>query len=255
MISIIKYEHNNLINEKLSKICNKRVIWGGDRTISELRSYKIPPKSIDITFPDRYSFCIINSEEICKLKNNELKRLVHNFYNDTYLVDQNACSSPNLVFWIGRYYKKARGIFWSELYNYLKKNYKMEDIVALDKYTKLLDNILLNNNFLDYQNFDNLIYTLQLTKINQNQHTLNGKWGLFYEYKGKNIYELSKFVNTKFQTLTYFGIKKSILVNFFSKNILLGIDRIVPIGQALNMDFFWDGYDINKVFSRIVDIK
>ena len=39
-------------------------------------------------------------------------------------MDQNACSSPNLIFWIGRYYKKARGIFWSELYNYLKENYK-----------------------------------------------------------------------------------------------------------------------------------
>ena len=66
--------------------------------------------------------------------------------------------------------------------------------------------------------------------------------------------EIKKVLNDKFQTLTYFGIKKDKLESFVKSN-LLGIDRIVPIGQALEIGFVWDGYDINKTLTRIVDIK
>ena len=56
--------------------------------------------------------------------------------------------------------------------------------------------------------------------------------------------KLSKIINKKFQTLTYYGFSKNELVNFIKDNNIQGIDRIVPIGQALNMDLNWDGYDI-----------
>ena len=42
---------------------------------------------------------------------------------------------------------------------------------------------------------------------------------------------------------------------FIFDNKIDGIDRIVPIGQALDIDFYWDGYDINKILSRIVDVR
>ena len=45
------------------------------------------------------------------------------------------------------------------------------------------------------------------------------------------------------------------LKKFVIKNNLSGIDRIVPIGQALDISFFWDGYDLNRILSRVVDIK
>ena len=45
------------------------------------------------------------------------------------------------------------------------------------------------------------------------------------------------------------------LKNFVCKNELQGIDRIVPIGQGLEMSLYWDGYDMNKTLSRVVDIK
>ena len=36
--------------------------------------------------------------------------------------------------------------------------------------------------------------------------------------------------------------------HFLENNKLKGIDRVVPVGQALEVDFNWDGYDINKVY-------
>ena len=62
-------------------------------------------------------------------------------------------------------------------------------------------------------------------------------------------------MNSRYQTLTYFGLDKSFLREFVIKNNLKGIDRIVPIGQALDISFFWDGYDLNKILTRMIDIK
>ncbi|MCM1234259.1 MAG: acyl-CoA reductase, partial [Ruminococcus flavefaciens] len=57
-------------------------------------------------------------------------------------------------------------------------------------------------------------------------------------------------VDEKFQTLLYFGIEKKELIEMIVKNHLTGIDRVVPIGNALDIDVIWDGYDIIAVLSR-----
>ena len=48
---------------------------------------------------------------------------------------------------------------------------------------------------------------------------------------------------------------KKEIKKFIVENEVNGIDRVVPIGQALDMSFYWDGYDLNRILSRIVDIK
>ena len=60
-------------------------------------------------------------------------------------------------------------------------------------------------------------------------------------------------ISNKYQTLTYFGLEKLSLKNFVIDNKLNGIDRIVPIGKALEMSLIWDGFDIIRSLSRIID--
>ena len=36
---------------------------------------------------------------------------------------------------------------------------------------------------------------------------------------------------------------------------LEGIDRIVPVGRAVEMDIWWDGYRYNLSLSRRIDIQ
>ena len=55
--------------------------------------------------------------------------------------------------------------------------------------------------------------------------------------------------------MTYFGFDKKILKNFIINNKNPGIDRIVPIGKSMNTNFIWDGFDMIKSLSRIVDIQ
>ena len=98
-IAVVRYGHESQANDYFSSICQARVIWGGDETIYRLKQSKAPARSIDVTFADRYSFAAINADKLVSEQN--MERLAENFYNDTYLFDQNACSAPHLVVWLG----------------------------------------------------------------------------------------------------------------------------------------------------------
>ena len=129
------------------------------------------------------------------------------------------------------------------------------DVSVIDKYSLLMNDFINKKNIKNFKIYNNNIYLVNLNKLSKDIDTYRGKWGYFYEYDANNLNEIVNIINSKFQTLTYFGFKKSILSNFIKINRLSGIDRIVPIGRALDMQTIWDGYDIEKTLSRIIDIK
>ena len=255
MISIVRYKNNEHFTKKISLACNARVIWGGDKSITNIRTHPIDQRAIDLTFADRYSFCAIDSNSIMNLNNHDIKKVAEKFYNDTYVVDQNACSSPHLIMWIGKKNKTARAKFWEELNKIVGIKYDFNESTAMEKLTHLCSDILKHKNILQYKKYSNSLYTLELDRLNYDNQNLRGKWGFFYEYSAQNLNDIKKLINNRYQTLTYFGINKTELENFVFKNKLNGIDRIVPIGQALDIGLIWDGYDICKILSRIVDIR
>ena len=181
--------------------------------------------------------------------------LVRKFYNDTFIADQNACSSPHLIIWTGKEIKKAKDIFWNNLKELVYKEYNMPEKASIEKYTQLCENLLNLKDIKSEKRYGNLIYTIELKKLNFDLHNLRGKWGYFFEYNCNDISHLIKYFNDKFQTLTYFGFKKEYFQELLSKKNFNKIDRIVPIGQALNIDLIWDGYDLTKMLSKIIDIK
>lgn len=255
MTAFVRYEQNDEITAGFSASCNARIIWGGDTTIRNIRKIPIPERSIEIVFSDRYSFCVIDAPLVIKLNDAQLNRLAEDFYNDTYLMDQNACSSPHLVIWQGKEKQKAKEKFWTAVSNIASKKYRLLDVNAVDKYTLFCQNAIELNNVSDFRKHGNNVFRLSLSSLPDDMDSLRGKFGYFYEYDTDDINSIAHIVNTKFQTLTYFGIDKSKLKKFVVENRLLGIDRIVPIGKALDIDVIWDGYDIIRTLSRIVDVR
>ena len=99
--AFVTYPIDEEITAAFCAQADARMIWGGDRTVASVRRLPVKPRCIDVVFPDRYSACLLNGEALQKLDGEELGRLAERFYNDTYLMDQNACSSPQLIFWLG----------------------------------------------------------------------------------------------------------------------------------------------------------
>ena len=255
MIKIVKYKNNESFTKKISSICDARLIWGGDQSIENIRKYNLHASAIDLTFADRYSLCIIDTKKFLKAKYDNLTRIVERFYNDTYVADQNACSSPHMVLWLGKKSHKAKSKFWEELSKLVEKKYNLTHDAAIEKYTELCKKIINDKNVKSFRTYTNNVYTVVLKNLNGSLDTYRGKWGFFYEYDIKKLEQIKKYINKKFQTLTYFGVEKVDLKDFIIKNKLQGIDRIVPIGQALDIGFYWDGYDINNILTRVVDIR
>ena len=225
--------------------------WKGNRLIPKLKE----PNHFSL-FGTVFSICLLNSNKIANLNNQGLKSLVEKFYNDTFAVDQNACSSPQIIFWTKTESVKAKKIFWKNLSNYISKKYKPPEISSIDNYNNLCSNFLENDNLIkSYKIFNKSIYTISLKKLNNQITNLRGKWGFFYEFEINDINKISDFINKKFQTATYFGFDKNHFLNFMKKNKLSGIDRFVPVGQALDIDLIWDGYDLNKILSREVVVR
>ncbi|MDR1885244.1 MAG: hypothetical protein LBQ56_03145 [Synergistaceae bacterium] len=252
-VAVVRYERDDEITGYFSGSCDARIIWGGDASVRSIRGIPIPPRAVEITFADRYSLCVLDERAILDLDEAGLERLADDFYNDTYLVDQNACSSPNLIFWLGRGAPEAREKFWGAVHERAKK-YDLQAVHAMDKYSLLCDYLIRRPDVEGVSFHDNIVYRVKLASL-RDIESCRGRFGLFFEYGAADIGELAPHVTKRWQTLTYYGADRDMLVRFVSENSLSGIDRIVPVGCALDIGVLWDGFDIVRTLSRILEVR
>ena len=253
-IFVIKYDTNSETTSIISKICDLRIIWGGNETVSNIKNIKSNPKSLDISFPDRYSISLIDAKSYLELK--DKNRLSEFFYNDTYLFDQNACTAPHSLFWVGcdQDIEKSKIIFWELLEKKInEKQYNLNDISAIDKLVTFYSQSI-NKTSITKINKNNLIWRVDNKELNQNIDDFRRASGYFNEFKIHHIDELNNIIKRNYQTLSYFGVDKNEFISFFTKKRPLGIDRVVPIGKTLDFSLNWDGYDIINQMSRVIEI-
>ena len=255
-IYIIKFDRDDDVNKFWMSVADGRVIWGGDETVAQMRSYPCKARSREIVFPDRYSLCVINAIDVIELKQSDLNKLCEKLFNDIYIMDQNACTSPQLFNWVGdkSSIKKAKDRLWSAFSVYVDLNHSLEPIHYMNKYVDACRNALSNDNIKSIKQENNLLFNIELSYFHKNQNSQRGYFGTIHEISLKDLDELFEVIDGRCQTLTYFGFDIEELRNFVVSNRLSGIDRIVPIGSSLEMDVMWDGYDIINHHSRSIDI-
>jgi hypothetical protein len=251
---VIQYPRDDDITSALSKCANARVLWGGDQTIAHLRTLPTSPRCVDIAFADRYSIALIDAESVLSEDDQGIQKLVSGFYNDVYLQDQNACSSPHLIIWHGTQSRTelAKARFWLALEALLLLKYKIEPIHAVDKFVHLCRVADLLEEAQDSVRHGNNLYRVRLQDLPADIEYHRGLAGFFYEYTSNDLDCLKIIVGARYQTVTCFGLNRQELAQRVVDLGLTGVDRIVPIGQALDIGVIWDGYDLISTLSRIV---
>lgn len=253
----LNYDYNEKTNETLSKICDCRIVWGSDKTISNIKKIPTRPLCKDIMFPDRYSIAVINLNTLSKLSKKNFIIFVKKFYQDALVFDQNACSSPHLIFWFGKKNKlKIYNKFWDQL-NLTIKNGKFfvpNEKNKIDKFTKICEYAASRDEVKKVYN-DSYSSRIEINKIPKDITSLRVGFGFFFEHFTNDFKDIVKSVSSKFQTMTYFGFKEADLKKFILEEKPLGIDRIVPVGRALEFDQLWDGYDLIRSMSKVIDLK
>lgn len=252
--AFVQYPAGNEVTEELSRKADARVIWGGDDTVAAVRSCAVKPKCIDLVFADRYSVCVLDGQAIEEADEGTLRKLAEGFYNDTYLMDQNACSSPQMIFW-KHASDAAKERFWKTVFEYSKPKYDLQAASCVENYMKLCQDAVEMAELKKGRHLENLVYRVELKELPSDITLLRGSCGYFYEYEFRQYEELLPVLTEKFQTVTYYGVNPTEIQDFVIRNRVRGIDRIVPIGKALDIDVIWDGYDIVGMLSRIVEVK
>lgn len=248
-ILLVSYGRDKEINDVFSSIADMRIVWGGDATITDLRKSALPPRSGEVTFADRYSFAVIDSDCYMKIKDKE--KVADNFYNDTYFTDQNACTSPRVVIWTGEQINEAKTNFWSTLHRLVEKKYTFQPIQGVNKLTSsyLISAVLPGCKIVPHQ--DNLIIRVCVPEITGALMDYKDNSGYFFEHDCTDILDIIGLCNDKrCQTIAYIGDKNMILPLIQAG--VKGIDRIVPMGKTMNFDLIWDGYNLPALLTRAV---
>lgn len=250
---ICTYTHEEKLTEQFSEICHTRVIWGGDASIEAIRQIKLAPMANELAFPDRFSLAALSTEAVVALNDEQLDALLEQFYNDVFWFDQMACSSPRLVVWVGEQADHVKERFWSRFEQKIQqKQYELVAATQVLKYTTAL--WLAAEEQVSQVENTSYFSRIQLTDVPMEARERHCGGGLFFEYDVDCLDNLATIVVDKDQTLAYYGFEKQQLIHLVDFIATRGLDRIVPIGQALNFDGVWDGQSFLKSFTREIVI-
>ncbi len=254
LFSVIMYGHSEAITKSLSALADIRVIWGGDNTIGEIRKSSLKPRAFDITFADRYSFAVFNTDFVIAQDDSAMKKVAQDFYNDTYLYDQNACSSPRLIVWLGKEENciEAKEKFWKAVHENIFAKYAPAPILVVNKLSEQYKCAVELEGIKIEHSEDNLITRIRLSGLPKNITDYTCAGGCYLEYNTDSLSDIAPVVTQKFQTLSYLGIGAEEIRKFVIENRLCGIDRIVPVGKTANFGLIWDGYDLVMQMSRVI---
>ena len=250
-IAFVKFPPMKEISDAFSALCNVRVIWGGDMTVDELRQSKIPARTTEITFADRHSIAVIDADAY--LAEERKDAVIQNFYNDTYYSDQNACTSPRIIFWKGDKTAEAKADFWKRVHGLVIEKYSLAPVQSVGKLNAMYS--VASQKKVKLENSQDMFITrLAVNEIQKDLMDYKYNSGFYFE---KDIDSLDDIVNVcdiRCQTVTYFGVKEEEFRQFLEESRPIGIDRIVPMGKSMDFALIWDGYDLIRQMSRKVTI-
>ncbi|MDD3212750.1 MAG: acyl-CoA reductase [Eubacteriales bacterium] len=254
-VNVIAYPREaQATTEAFSALCDVRVIWGGNETIRRVRQAPLAPRAFDVAFADRWSALVADAAFVAAMDDKALAAAAQGFYNDTYLFDQNACTSPKLIYWLGEgdVLQKAQERFWTAVYAYAVPRYPIDPVTAVDKRMALYRAALTLPEATLAPMPDHLAVRIRLGALTPAVTEFPCSGGCFLEYAAAELGELAPLLTQKAQTLSVLGVEPQTVQDFVLRSGVRGVDRVVPVGRTLDFALVWDGFDLIETLSRRV---
>lgn len=252
---MVTYGRDDAVTAALSAAADLRVIWGGDRSVQEIRRHPLAPHARDLTFPDRASFTVLSAAGWLAATPAERDRGAQGLYNDAYWFDQAACSSPRTLYWVGDLAQAERA--GEDLLARLRavldaKGFTVDAAMAVEKRVATYG-LAVTGDAVGIRFDGNDLAVVDLA----DPAGIPRRWlgvGTFPQAVVGSLDALADLVVRRDQTVTHFGFAAEELTAFARRLAGRGVDRIVPLGDALSFAGIWDGYDLMHEFTRITSV-
>lgn len=230
-----------------------RVLWGSDQAIQTQRQLTIPAHARELSFGHKFSLCLLDAKQLLNANEQQFEQLIQLFYRDQLTFAQQGCSSAKAVIWLGNkeLTSQAQQRFWPALTALITEK---QALTASEQY-----NALATAQQLVMASAAQLLLTQQqgISRVTVSQLapefiTQHQGCGLFLELQLSSLQQLNPMLTQAHQTLTVWGVEPKQLTNWLA-TVRTGLDRVVPVGQALNFQVVWDGIDFIQQFSRQIN--
>lgn len=253
-ILLVRFERDDEVNRFWTSVADGRIVWGGDATVAHMRSFPTKARSREVAFPDRYSICVFEPNSILAMDEPALRGFCQRLFNDIYLMDQAACSSPQLCVWVGAQgaVSLAKARLWPALTRHAERLYALQAVQVMDKFVQICRHAIGQPEVRQIVRHQNILYRVELADVGPRQDECRGQFGTIHEVRFDSLDQLAPLINERYQTLCVQGVAPEEVRELIVRHGLRGIDRVVPVGRALDMDIVWDGYDLIGSLSRLI---
>jgi hypothetical protein len=227
-----------------------RVLWGSDEAIAAQRRMRVPAHARDVCFAHKFSMALFGAAAVNAASREELAALARLFARDNLTYAQQACSSAKAVVWLGvaAEVDAARARFWSAL---AAEADAKASFGPSDRYQALANaqQIVLETEGAVRLAGTPPLERLEVSSLTAAHTALHQGCGLFVETRVEALEALTPQLSASHQTLAHWGVPAADLDAWF-RTVLVGLDRLVSVGEALAFRPLWDGMDLVRQLTR-----
>jgi hypothetical protein len=221
------------------------IVWGGDSTVEYFRGQVKSANVRQIFFPSRQSSMILKASAVLGVLESENSNdFLRNCYNDTFLTDCNACSSPSKIFFVGAESDctKASSLFFSKLNDFVLGSNRSIPVVP-----RMMDSLGASEFSPDWGEATSYGISIREFRFKDGQTSLKRplRFGAFLVKNLPSVGEVTAHLSHEEQTIIHGGFSEVEVLDLgrqLSSNDT-NATRLVPLGSALDMGFFWEGRD------------
>ncbi|MDR3515079.1 MAG: acyl-CoA reductase [Azospirillaceae bacterium] len=251
----VTYPVSEDLNRDISAQSDVRLVWGGDAKVRAFAPLPLRHGGKAIWFGDRVSFAVLDGEALVGLSPAAREELVSRLYNDIFIFDQMACSSPQVIHVVGDRTRHGEAV--ARLLDDLDRVAARKNTVpatgqVIRKMTALCT-LAGQGHAVEGKRLSN---ALTVATMAGGDFPIAAIGGGFLQIRYLSALDaLSDRIAENHQTLTYFGFGQAELSRMAERSTGQGLSRIVPVGEALDFSAVWDGYDLPGELSRLVTIR
>lgn len=252
---LLTYPHDDSITRAISARCHARIVWGGDATVARIRAVPLAPLAVELVFPDRFGIAVFDAAAIVALAEADLPELARRFCNDMLWFSQQACSSPRCLYWIGdrSTIARAKEVFWPAVRSQAGQ-FEDEAAALMARVTDacmlatFAESARLEDSLAEYP------LRMKLAHAGGEVREMQSGYGLITEVDLDDLSLLAGQLDDRDQTMVCFGLQQDELAAFIASLPNRALDRVVPVGRALDFHHVWDGTDLLGVLTRRITL-